>query len=404
MSESLLPHAARRSVLAGGVGGLVAGGLAAWSATASAAGAVDPPVGAHTIVRPFRGPRQAGIVEAPQTYAAFVSLRLARDVEARQLKGLFVVWTDDIERLVEGRAPLTDMEPEMAASPAALTITVGVGRRVVALAGKSAPEWLGPLPAFPKIDHLEERWSGGDLLLQICAASPTSVAHAQRRLIKAAGPLVTVAWVQRGFREAFTEPGAPMRNLMGQVDGIVQPATHGPDDALLFCGPANSPDWLHGGSGLVIRRIAMNLDVWDRVDLAARENAIGRRTSDGQPLAVQSGSGMNAPADLERTDALGFTVIDPHSHLARSRPVGGTDRFLRRPYSYDDAPQGNEVSNSGLIFVAYAADVAAQFVPVQKRLAESDLLNLWTTPIGSAVFAVLPGALAGESLGEKLFA
>ena len=140
MSESLLPHAARRSVLAGGVGGLVAGGLAAWSATASAAGAVDPPVGAHTIVRPFRGPRQAGIVEAPQTYAAFVSLRLARDVEARQLKGLFAVWTDDIERLVEGRAPLTDMEPEMAASPAALTITVGVGRRVVALAGKSAPE------------------------------------------------------------------------------------------------------------------------------------------------------------------------------------------------------------------------------------------------------------------------
>ena len=84
--------------------------------------------------------------------------------------------------------------------------------------------------------------------------------------------------------------------------------------------------------------------------------------------------------------------------------MGGTDRFLRRPYSYDDAPQGNEVSNSGLIFVAYAADVAAQFVPVQQRLAESDLLNLWTTPIGSAVFAVLPGALAGESLGEKLFA
>ena len=41
---------------------------------------------------------------------------------------------------------------------------------------------------------------------------------------------------------------------------------------------------------------------------------------------------------------------------------------------------------------------------LDRRLAELDLLNTWTTPIGSAVFAVLPGALAGESLGEKLFA
>ena len=43
-----------------------------------------------------------------------------------------------------------------------------------------------------------------------------------------------------------------------------------------------------------------------------------------------------------------------------------------------------------------------QFVPVQRRLAEADLLNLWTTPIGSAVFAVLPGAQPGEVLGEAL--
>ena len=37
------------------------------------------------------------------------------------------------------------------------------------------------------------------------------------------------------------------------------------------------------------------------------------------------------------------------------------------------------------------------------RLAELDLLNLWTTPIGSAVFAVLPGAQEGEVLGQALF-
>ena len=46
-----------------------------------------------------------------------------------------------------------------------------------------------------------------------------------------------------------------------------------------------------------------------------------------------------------------------------------------------------------------------QFLPVQRRLAEADLLNLWTTPVGSAVFAVLPRApLPGEILGEALLA
>ncbi|MDO8107879.1 Dyp-type peroxidase, partial [Isoptericola sp. b441] len=45
-----------------------------------------------------------------------------------------------------------------------------------------------------------------------------------------------------------------------------------------------------------------------------------------------------------------------------------------------------------------------QFLPVQRRLAELDLLNRWTTPIGSAVFWVPPGARAGEVLGQAALA
>ncbi len=55
-------------------------------------------------------------------------------------------------------------------------------------------------------------------------------------------------------------------------------------------------------------------------------------------------------------------------------------------------------------WAAFMADPVRQFVPVQQRLADKDLLNLWTTPIGSAVFAILPGARDGELLGERLFA
>ena len=55
-----------------------------------------------------------------------------------------------------------------------------------------------------------------------------------------------------------------------------------------------------------------------------------------------------------------------------------------------------------MLFVCFQRDVMGQFVPIQVRLAESDLLNVWTVPIGSAVFAVLPGAAEGQFLGQAL--
>ncbi|PPH25800.1 peroxidase, partial [Rathayibacter sp. AY1F9] len=61
-----------------------------------------------------------------------------------------------------------------------------------------------------------------------------------------------------------------------------------------------------------------------------------------------------------------------------------------------------DISNSGLIFAAFQADVTAQFVPIQKRLDELDLLNEWTTPIGSAVFAIPPGCVEGGYIGDTL--
>jgi dye decolorizing peroxidase len=58
---------------------------------------------------------------------------------------------------------------------------------------------------------------------------------------------------------------------------------------------------------------------------------------------------------------------------------------------------------SGLLWTAYAADITKQYVPVQTRLAEFDLLNQWTTPVGSAVFALARGVEPGQILAEELF-
>ncbi len=48
------------------------------------------------------------------------------------------------------------------------------------------------------------------------------------------------------------------------------------------------------------------------------------------------------------------------------------------------------------------ADPTAQFVPIQERLAQADVLNVWTTPIGSALFAVPGGVQDGQYIGQAL--
>jgi dye decolorizing peroxidase len=392
----------RRAVLLSGLLGAGAGVAAGVGAAAAVDGREPEPdtrlAAARATARPFRGAHQAGILEAPPPAAAFVAFDLTDGADRDAVRRLLTVWTDDIERLMAGRATLTDLEPELAAVPASLTVTVGVGPRVAGLAGAEVPAWLAPLPAFPQIDRLEDSWSGGDLLLQVCADSPTTVAHAQRRLTTSVADLATVRWVQRGFREPFEGPGVPMRNLFGQVDGTVQPDVTGLDAGLLWVGD-EGPSWLRGGSSVVVRRIGMRLDDWDRVDRASRENAIGRRLDTGAPV---TGGTVDSPADLEATDELGFHVVDDGAHLRRAHATAPHERFLRRPYSYDDGAGGE--GRSGLVFVAYQADPVRQFVPVQRRLAEMDLLNVWTVPVGSAVFAVLPGAAEGEVLGEAMFA
>jgi dye decolorizing peroxidase len=420
----------RRAVLLSGLGGIgVLAGAAGLGACTSAgtAGASGASAGAgagagagsgsaadtlrdasgHARARAFRGERQAGIIETPQTYAVFLAVDLPADADADSVRRLLTIWTDDAEKLMSGQGTLADLEPELAAVPAGITVTIGVGRRVPELTGAAVPSWLAPLPAY-KIDKLQDRWSGGDLFVQVCANSPTTVAHAVRRMLTNMGSLGRVRWQQRGFREPFEGPGIPMRNLFGQVDGTVQPDVTGAESAMLWIGSAG-PAWLSGGSTVVVRRIAMDMDVWDRVDRESRENAIGRHLGSGAPLTSPADAPSTAAADLDAKTPLGFHVIDDGSHLRRARG-DNKEKILRRPYSYDDAPEVDPttgrmsgLSNTGLIFVAYQADPMTQFAPMQARLAEKDLLNLWTTPIGSAVFAILPGAKDGEILGQALF-
>ena len=397
----------RRQVLTTGAAAL--GGAAAGAGLTRAlpgrASEAERLHGTQTVA--FRGEHQAGVATPPQAFAAVVALDLRDGVDREALVRLMRIWTDDIERLTQGREGLADTEPELAHVPARLSVTVGVGPGVFTAAGLESvrPSWLAPLPDFT-VDRLQDRWNGGDLVLQVCADDEVTVAHAVRLLTKEARTFVTVRWTQRGFRRAHgsTEPGASTRNLMGQVDGTSNPDPTR-DAPLIWVGDESAarfgaqPAWLTGGTAMVVRRIAMQLDTWDELDRSGREEAVGRRLSDGAPL---TGSKESDEPDLEATNDLGLEVIAPFAHIRRARSDDDDQRFLRRPYNYDVEPTGDALSDSGLIFITFQADVDAQFVPIQRRLDELDLLNEWTSPIGSAVFAVLPGCREGEYLGQSL--
>jgi dye decolorizing peroxidase len=60
------------------------------------------------------------------------------------------------------------------------------------------------------------------------------------------------------------------------------------------------------------------------------------------------------------------------------------------------------VHDEGLLFLAYVRDIESQFVRIHERLAASDHLNPFVTPVGSAVFVVPPGIRHGGWIGQSL--
>lgn len=403
----------RRDVLVGAAG--IGIGAAAMFAGGAAIQAASEPTTFGGETSPKASIHQPGVLTELPAHAVFIAVDLAPSVDRDRLASLLRILTDDANRLMTGYAPIGDQEPQLAQTPARLTITFGFGPRLVELVNPAAkPEWLAPLPAF-NIDQLEPQWSDGDLLVHVASDDPLTLAHAQRLMLKDLRAYTTIRWQQPGFRNArgSLTPGTTQRNLFGQVDGTVNPAP-GSDDFndLVWIGANGStgvggasPDWLVGGTSFVLRRIQMNLETWDEVDEPGRDASVGRRLDTGAPL---TGSHERDEPDFQALTPQGFTVINPVSHIARARSDNPNERFHRLTYNYDQPVAGvggigASVSDSGLIFGTLQANPLTQFVPIQQRLSDADLLNEWTTPIGSAVFAVPPAAAQGGFVGELLF-
>ncbi|HEU5106138.1 MAG TPA: iron uptake transporter deferrochelatase/peroxidase subunit [Solirubrobacterales bacterium] len=364
----------------------------------------------------FYGEHQAGIGTAAQDRLHFAAFDLLTEDPA-ELRELMRLWTLAAAEASTGEmvgdvnnvplAPPEDTGETVGLLPSRLTVTFGFGPSLfekpgLGLAGKRPPA-LRPLPALPG-DELDPAGSGGDICVQACSDDPQVAFHAIRNLARIGRGVVAVRWSQLGFgRTASTSRSQDTpRNLMGMKDGTANIRSEDAEDMERFVWVGGEgPAWMRGGTYMVTRRIRMLLEVWDRASLQDQERTIGRHKYSGAPLG---GSEEFEPLPLE-AQRNGHPVIpvDAHVRLASAKENDGA-RILRRGYSFTDGvDESLGELEAGLFFISFQRH-PEQFVAIQQRLGSLDALNEYIKHVGSALFAVPPGATPGGYVGEQLLA
>jgi deferrochelatase/peroxidase EfeB len=368
---------------------------------------------------PFYGKHQAGITTKPQNHVYFAALDVTTSKKEELIK-LFKEWTKAAALMSEGKPvgelsgnaflPPKDTGEAAGLSASNLTITFGAGPTLFVKNNQDRfglknkqPQELQELPKF-SLDALEEEWTGGDLCIQACADDPQVAFHAIRNLIRIARGKAAVKWAQLGFqrtKQADAKEGTP-RNLFGFKDGTVNPdvSSEKQMNEQVWVQPGDGPNWLAGGSYLVVRKIQMYIEVWDRTNLKEQENTFGRYRDSGAPLGQKKEFDV---VDLKHKDENGQYSIPLQSHVRVSHG-DGTQQILRRGYSYSNGMDRKTGSfDAGLLFMCYQRKPSKQFIPIQERLSKMDKLNEYTSHRGSAIFACLPGTKPGGYIGETLF-
>ncbi|HSS31779.1 MAG TPA: iron uptake transporter deferrochelatase/peroxidase subunit [Solirubrobacterales bacterium] len=410
----MTPITRRRLLASAGIGaagvGLGAGGYLLGQDTAEAS------EGEGTGSVPFYGEHQAGIDTPAQDRLHFAAFDLVDD-DPKALRELMQEWSLAASEMTAGQligdvntlevAPPDDTGETVGLAPSSLTVTFGFGPGIfekpdLGLAAKR-PAALKPIPPLPA-DELNGLESGGDLCVQACSDDPQVAFHAIRNLARIGRGTVVMRWSQLGFgRTATTSRSQDTpRNLMGMKDGTANIRAEDIDAMRrhVWIGSGDEPSWMRGGSFMVTRRIRMLLEIWDRSSLEDQEQTIGRRKYSGAPLG---GSDEFEPLPLdEERDGKPLIPVDSHVRLASATENGG-ERILRRGYSFTDGvDESLGELEAGLFFIAFQRDPEKQFVAIQRRLGQFDSLNEYIKHVGSAVFAVPPGAKSGGYVGESL--
>ena len=409
----------RRTLLVGaGAAGIGVAGAALGSRVSAGRSAAAED---GTIV-PFYGPHQAGITTAAQDHLYFAAFDVVT-AQRSELRRVLDEWTAASAQMTRGLeagatgalggpyvAPPDDTGEALGLPASSLTITVGLGASLFhdaagvdrfGFAG-GRPSRLIDLPHFAG-DRLDRSRSDGDLCVQACANDPQVAFHAVRNLARIGFGVVALRWTQLGFgrTSSTTTAQATPRNLFGFKDGTanLKAEEHAELERHLWVQPgdeAAAAAWMTGGTYLVARRISMHIETWDRTSLQEQEQIVGRTKGSGAPL---SGGDEFTEPDFSRAGRSEQPLIAANAHLRLAHPsANGGARILRRGYNFTDGSTGIGRLDAGLFFVAFVRDPAAQFVPMQTRLAVEDPMMEYVVHTGSALFAVPPG-IPGEGVG-----
>jgi deferrochelatase/peroxidase EfeB len=229
--------------------------------------------------------------------------------------------------------------------------------------------------------------------------------HAIHVLTRLASGTATLRWSQQGFgrTSSTSRSQATPRNLMGFKDGTDNIRAEDSDamDEFVWVQPSDDSSWMAGGSYLILRRIQILFDVWDPTSLEGQERVIGREKLSGAPLGALR---EYDPVDLNATKN-GEPTIPASAHIRLASPhYNDGQRILRRGYSYSEPIEpGSGQIDAGLFFICFQRDPKRQFIPIQRRLADSDALNHHTLHTAGAIFACPPGVKPGGFIGEQLF-
>lgn len=363
----------------------------------------------------FYGEHQAGIVTPPQDFIVFAAFDLTAG-SLDEVRKLFQAWTKASAAMASGEMlgtandnlnlPPSDTGEAEGLSPSRTTVTFGVGASFFDTRfglGAKRPAALADLPAFGG-DELRAEWSGGDIGIQVNANDMQIAFHAIRNLARIARGKAVLRWTQEGFqRTSGADPaGATPRNLMGFRDGTGNPDASDAAEMkkVVWAAASDGTPWMDQGSYMVVRRIRMRIEVWDRSTLGDQEATFGRHRNSGAPL----GSSQEFDAiDLAKQDEKGKPVIPMNAHV-RLAHGDGSVKILRRSFSYSSGMDHKTGQlDAGLLFICFNRDSRKQFIPMQQKLGQSDLLNEYIVHTGSALFACFPGVREGGYIGESLF-
>ena len=157
----------------------------------------------------FYGKHQAGITTAMQKACYLVVVDL-HTTDKKEVIQLFKDWTDYSSKLVEGELvkkdgsnallPPTDTGETVGLNPYRLSLTFGVSASFLKKLGLESkrPKLFRDLPPFPK-EQLQDKYTGGDIVIQACADDEQVAFHAVRNLIRKGRNTITMKWSKSGF-------------------------------------------------------------------------------------------------------------------------------------------------------------------------------------------------------------